>query len=122
MKKMTPQEMVEQYIETGRVLTETTMNGDFKRGNAMVKRNSKVYDELSQDRELAIRVLSEVMSSDVDQARSLAACAALQFRIMIEESLAVLKEIEKRDDMVGFGAEMALKRWRGEIPGKTFMK
>ena len=114
---MTPREMIEQYIETGRVITETTMSGDYRKGNVIAKKNAKVFEQLSKNRSLAIHVLSAVMNSDVDQARSLAASAAIQLEILIEESIAVLKEIEKRDDMVGFGAEMALKRWRGEIPG-----
>ena len=115
-KSLTVQEMIEQYLETGRVITETTMTGDYKRGNAMVRKNAKVNEKLSQDMDLAAQVLSAVMTSDVDQARSLAACTSLRFGILIEEALCVLKEIEKRTDMVGFGAEMALKRWRGEVP------
>jgi thiamine kinase-like enzyme len=118
-KQLSPQEIVEQYIEAGKVLTETTLNGDYKRGNKIAKELQKVFEKLGKNEDLAIQVLSQVMSSDIDKARSMAAADALRLNILVEQAIIVLEEVAKRSDIIGFGAETALKIWRGEYPGKT---
>ena len=117
---MTPQEIINQYIETGIVLAETSMNGDYKRGNAIAKKNRNIYElYLETDKEIASQILSQVMESGVDNARSLAATDALRLNIMIEKSVNVLEEVGEREDMVGFLAKTALKVWKGEVPNRT---
>lgn len=118
-KDLSPHDLVQQYIETGMVLTETSLNGDYKKGNKIAKENRKVFETLEQNKDLAIQVLMMVMNSDNDKARSIAATDALRLKIMTEQALNVLTEVAKRSDIVGFGAETALKIWRGEFPGKA---
>jgi hypothetical protein len=120
MKKISLQEAIDQYLETGRICTEATMSGDYKRNNASVKQLHKVSMYLDTDKDLATQVFTEIMDSDVDYARVSAARGALRLRILTERAVAVLEEVAQRDDMVGFGAEMVLKRWRREIPGQAF--
>jgi hypothetical protein len=118
-KQLTTSEMVEQYIYTGVVQTETLQNGNYKRGNKVAKENNKIFELLKQNSDLAIQVLQQVMDSENDNARSIAAADALRLHILIEKSIAVLEKIADRDDIIGFGADMTLKIWRGEVPGKT---
>jgi hypothetical protein len=118
-KPLAPQEIVDQYLETGVVLAETALIGDYKRGNKFAKKNRKVFDALRQDKDLAIQVLQQVMNSDNDKARSIAAADAIRLNIMIEQAVVVLEEVAKRSDIIGFEAKTALKIWRGEFPGKT---
>lgn len=120
MKKIvTPQEIIYQYLETGTILAETALIGDHKRGNKIAKENRKVFSILCQNKDLAIQVLMQVMSSDNDKARSIAAADAIRLEIMIEQAVGVLEEVAKRNDIIGFEAKTALKIWRGEFPGKT---
>ena len=115
-KKMTPQEIINQYIEAGIILSETTLSGDYKKGNPIARKLAKPSELMSNDEELAIQVLTEVLKSDNDYTRSLAASEALGLGIMIEKSISILEEVARRNDTIGFGAEMALRRWYGEFP------
>ena len=120
MKKiLTPQEIINQYLETGIVLAETALNGDYKRGNKIAKENRKVFVILGQNKDLAVQVLMQVMDSDNDKARSIAAADAIRLDIMVKQAVDVLEEVAKRSDIIGFEAKTALKIWRGEYPGKT---
>lgn len=120
MKKiLAPQEIINQYLETGVVLAKTALNGDYKGGNKIAKENRKVFAILGQNKDLAVQVLMQVMNSDNDKARSIAAADALRLNILIEQSIDILEEVAKRSDIIGFEAKTALKIWRGEFPGKT---
>jgi len=116
---LSEQEIIDQYIETGVVLTETALNGDYKRGNTIAKKNRKTFDFLTHNKDLAISILAQVMNSDIDKARSIAAADSLRMNIMIKKAINVLEEVAKRSDIIGFEAKTALRIWRGEFPGKT---
>ena len=116
---MSPQEIIDQYIECGAILTETTLNGDYKRGNKVTKKMEKLFNIFAQDKDLATFILTQVMDSNVDKARSIAAVEALQLNIAIEKAVNVLEEVSKRSDIIGLGPKYALMRLRGEIPNKT---
>ena len=118
-KSLSNEQLVEQYLKTGVVLTETSLNGDYKKGNKIAKENRKVFEVLGHDKDLAMQVLIQVMNSDNDKARSIAATDAIRLNIMIEEAVGVLEEVAKHRDIIGFGAETSLKIWKGEFPGKT---
>ncbi len=118
-KAMTVSEMMDQYLETGTVLAETGMKGDYRRGNKIAIKNREIFNMLKQDNVIGKQVLQLVMSSNCEKARSIAAADALRLGILIEQASAILEEISSRDDMIGFEARMSLKIWRGEVPGKT---
>jgi hypothetical protein len=118
-KKLSPQEIINQYIETGTTLTETVFSGDYKKGNVIAKKNRKLFDVLAKDKELAEQVLSQVMICNTDKARSIAAADSLRLNILTDKAVEVLKDVAKRGDIIGFESEMVLKIWRGEVPGKA---
>jgi len=114
------QSLIEQYIEAGKIMEEALPNGDYKRNNKEAKKIQKIMNKyLKNNLELAKQVLSEVMKSEFDKARSIAAADALRLNILAEQAVVVLEEVAKRDDIIGFGAETSLRIWRGEFPGKT---
>jgi len=110
MKKMAAQKIIELYLESGAILFETTLNGDYKRGNLAAKKLAKPSEFIKKDKKLAAEVLSEVMKSDNDYTRSLAASFALDIEVMTEESIATLEGVAQRQDLIGFGAALALRR------------
>lgn len=94
MKKvLTFQEIICQYLDTGDVLTETALNGDYKRGNKIAKENKKVFIILGQNKTLALQILQQVMNSNNDKARSIAATDAIRLDIMVEQAVCVLEEV-----------------------------
>ncbi|KJS22039.1 MAG: hypothetical protein VR72_08135 [Clostridiaceae bacterium BRH_c20a] len=119
-KNISPQSLIEQYINAGIIMTEALPNGDYKTNNREAKKLKKIKtDFLENNLDLAKQVFAEVMKSENDKARSIAAADALRLNILIEQAIDVLEDVAKRADIIGFGAETSLKIWRGEYPGKT---
>lgn len=119
-KNMSTESIIEQYIEAGIIMTEALPNGDYKKNNREAKKIKKIKtDYLENNLDLAKHVFSEVMKSENDKARSIAAADALRLNILIEQAIDVLEDVAKRSDIIGFGAETSLKIWRGGFPGKT---
>lgn len=117
---MSPKSLIEKYIEAGIIMTEALPNGDYKTNNREAKKLKRIKsDFLENDLDLAKHVFAEVMKSENDMARSIAATDALRLNILIEQAIDTLIEVAKRNDIIGFGAETALKIYRGEFPGKT---
>ena len=119
-KDMSPKSLIEQYIKAGIIMAEALPNGDFKTNNREAKKLKKIKsDFLEGNLDLAKYVFAEVMKSENDMARSIAATDALRLKILTEQAIDVLEDVAKRSDIIGFGAETSLKIWRGEYPGKT---
>lgn len=117
---MSQQALVEQYIEAGKIMEEALPNGDYKKNNQEAKKLKKIKsDFLENNLDSAKQVFAEVMKSENDMARSIAAADALRLNILVEQAIGVLEDVAKRRDIIGFGAETSLKIWRGEFPGKT---
>jgi len=113
---VTAEEIISRYIELGRIVVETELSGDYKRGNRAGEAFIKYINIMKQDKELATKVLTEVMKCDEDCARSHAATLAWAWDIAAEEGIAILTEIEKRDDFIGHSSNMVMMQYRGEFP------
>jgi hypothetical protein len=116
---MSQQALIEQYIEAGKIMEEALSNGDYKKNNRGAKKLKKIKSNLENNLDLAEQVFAEVMKSENDMARSIAAADALRLNILVEQAIDALKDVAKRSDIIGFGAETSLKIWHGEFPGKT---
>ena len=119
MRKIDKSNLIEKYIEYATIEGETKLSGDYKKGNEMVKKLNKIVETIQGDEQLAKDVLSAVLSSNSVRARGLAAVDALRLNIFVNEAVKTLEEISLREDIWGFGSKMALRIWRGEVPGKT---
>jgi hypothetical protein len=113
--------LISKFIEYATIEGETKLTGDYRTGNKMSKRLTKIYELIKTDMNIAQTVLGTVMRSESYRARSLAAVDALRLNILVEEAVALLEEGAKREDILGFGCETALKIWRGEVPGATLL-
>jgi hypothetical protein len=113
--------LISKFIEYATIEGETKLTGDYRTGNKMSKRLTKIFELIKDDMDIAQNVLGTVMRSESYRARSLAAVDALRLNILVEEAVALLEEGAKREDILGFGCEMALRIWRGEVPGTTLL-
>ena len=116
------QEYVEKYLEICSALCKNPddyTKANVKRHNeAMVELQSFV-EELVKDREKAEKVFAELMDNE-DIAVQASVCGnCLKYDILTEKAEKRLKKISRSKNYHSFGAEMTLKVWRGEIPGKT---
>jgi len=119
-KSMSAQEIIEKRIEND-LLIEALSVRDYKKNNRIVDKNFKLFKLLKIDLELAKLVYKELLSYDCVITRLTAAGECLSLGIYIEEALRILTEMSNRGDIGirSFEAELTLKVWRGEVPGKT---
>ena len=120
MKKLTSDEIIQKYLESANIIESVTMTTDYRTNNREVKKILKLFLLLEQDIDLAKKVYSCLLESDIPVAQSMASADCLRLNIYIDEAQKKLEELSKRDDIGirSFSAEMALKIWRGEVPGK----
>ena len=113
-RMFTPQEVINQYIESGLVLRETTLSGDYKKGNKEGKKLVQVFKILETDLDLAEQTLPELLSNENVVTRTNAAVDCLSLNINIEKAVDVLEQAssDERNGIFGFNAEMTLKVWR----------
>jgi hypothetical protein len=121
MKKLTPQEIIAFHIESDKIIETALTNGDSKTNNKEVKKLNKLTALLKDDLELAKLVYGELFKADCVRSHCHAAVECLRLGIHKNEAEKILEELSKRNDIgiTRTGCEMALKLWRGEIPGKT---
>ena len=120
-KKLSPQEIINIHIESDKIIESALMRGDFKTNNKEMKKQNKLTELLKSDLELAKFVYGELFKADCERSRCHAAVDCLRLSIHVSEAEKILEELSQRDDIgiTSLGCEMALKLWRGEIPGKT---
>jgi len=111
--------IIDDYIDYATIEGESKLNGDYKTGNIMAKKLNKLFNMLEKDNALAQEVIGTLLKCDSIRARSLSAVDALRLNIFVDDAVTTLQVISKRGDIIGFGCEMALKIWQGEVPGKT---
>jgi hypothetical protein len=120
-KVLSLEEIVNLHIQSNKVIEMALMNGDSKTNNKEVKKLNKLTAPLKNNLELSKSVYGELFKADCIRSHCHAAVDCLRFGIHVDEAKQILEELLKRDDIgiTRTGCEMALKVWRGEIPGKT---
>lgn len=106
-------EIIQQYISSGQILYETTLNGDSKTGNKEWEKLVKNFKELENDRSLAELSLPTLLTNDNIRVRMTAAHHCISLGIKTKESLGVFQRIasDDKNGIFAFNAEMALKAW-----------
>jgi hypothetical protein len=113
-KIISPQAVIDQYIETCDILSETMPEGDYKRGNKEWNKVVKIFKILENNTELANNTLPLLFDNENVATRSKAAAHCISLNIRVDEAEEMLEEIS-RDKGYGifrFEAEMTLKVWR----------
>lgn len=119
MNKLDKNSIIQQYEESGKIMYQATLDGDYKKNNIEGNKLTKIFKQLEQDREMSEDCISELLKSKNVVVRSKAAayCLALKDRTDIAER--VLEEISDNPNngIFGFNAKMTLKVWRekGEL-------
>lgn len=108
------EKIIEQYIEYANIEGQSKLDGDYKIGNKMSKKLSKLDSYLEENNDLAKIVLKELLKSNSIRARTLAAVESLRLNMYVEESLKVLEEIVENKELgiLSLGAEISLEIWK----------
>ena len=115
MKNLTTEQIIKNYKDYSMLQGEYMVNSDYKQNNKIVKKLNNLYLLFKNDMDLANIVYKELISEDTikfaPNAAANAACDCLRLNIYIDEALKVLSMMSKRNNILGFGSEMALKTW-----------
>jgi hypothetical protein len=85
------------------------LEGDYKRGNAGVKRINIIYDSIKKQE--GLNELLQLIYSDIPEVASLAATYCMKFNP--EKCLSVFEKLSKENiPLVSFGAECAIMNWK----------
>jgi hypothetical protein len=117
---MTVQEIIAKLLEIGREIESLSVL-EYKKNNRLADKSFRLIKMLRKDLELAKVVYEELLVADCAVTRVNAASECLSLGIYIDEAVRVLTEIANRPDIgiKSFEAELTLRVWRGEVPGKT---
>ena len=114
MKKIENQEIVEQYIKSGTILYETTLDGNYKKGNKEYFKLLKLYKFLEKNIDIAKQTLPVLLNHKNVKVRTIAASHCLTLKICEKEAETVLIDIanDEKNGIFDFNAEMTLKVWK----------
>jgi hypothetical protein len=104
-------ELVRRYAELASIHGASTLAGDAPRTNRAAKGIAAIFRELRRRGLDAQRALLPLLSHDDLSVRSWAGAHALEFA-PAEGEPALVRLAERSKDLVGFGAEIALREWR----------
>ena len=123
-KEITPKEVIRQYIESGLILRETTISGDYKTGNKEGNKIVKVFKILEKNLELAKCSLPELFDNENIVTRTKAAAHCLSLNINIEKAVEILEKAanDEKSGIFGFNAKMTLQAWREQGYLKVYQK
>ena len=100
---------------------ETTLDGNYRRGNRAGRKRDKLFKELSKDKVLAKEIFDELLENENVELRISIAAECLILKINEKRAEEVLKEIANSEKygIFSLNARMTLKVWReGELRAK----
>lgn len=114
MKKYDKENILKQYEESGKIMYQATLTGDYKSNNREGKKLVKIFKVFEDDRELARICIAELLQSDNVVVRSKAAAYCLALNDNVEVAQKVLTEIssDEANGIFGFNARMTLDVWK----------
>lgn len=113
-KELSKEEIIEQYIKSGEIMTEEREKGKYRRYNQEVNKNIKITKYLSCHLEIAKEVFPILLGEKNEYTRYLVSINCFQLGIYIKRAEEVLEKIsiKSKEPITRFDAEMALKRWK----------
>ena len=114
MKNLTIDEIVEIYEESGKLMYDATLSGDYKTNNREGKRLTKIYKLFELNNVFGYQCIDRLINSNNVVIRTKAAAYCLSLNYNIDYAVSVLQEIAENPDngIFGFNAEMTLKVWK----------
>jgi len=101
--------IVNRFAETVIAQNTATMKADTATANRQAKKRSGLFKKLRAYGDDGREALSELFNHPRPDVREMAAVYLLRYKH--KEAMAILKELSKRGDLVGFGAGQAIQRW-----------
>ena len=114
MKKYDKELIIKQYEESGKIMYETTLSGDYKTCNKEAKKLITLFKYFEQNKEFGMDCINTLLKSKNIVIKSKAAAYCLALNENIDQAVMILEELSK-DDSIGIyrlNAEMTLKVWR----------
>ena len=114
MKELKKEEIINQYIRSGLIRYETTLSGDYKKGNKEYPKTLKVFKYLEKNLEIAKETLPLLFEHENVEVRAIASAHCLALGICVKEAEEILKEIANNEKygIFSFTAQMTLKVWK----------
>jgi hypothetical protein len=121
MKKYTVDYIVELHIKSDNIIELNMASNDSKKHNREMKKLAKLFVIMEENRELAERVLATLLNYDCITTKINSATECLKLGIYIQKAENILEEIASMENigLNRLNAEMTLRVWQGEMPGKT---
>jgi len=109
-KPLLPQEVIDQYVETCSILEETTLSGDYKRGNKEGRKIINVFKLLETNLDIAKESLPSLFKHDNVVTRTKAAAHCITLNIAVDEACEILEKAanDESNGIFGFNAKMTL--------------
>jgi len=113
MKKYTKEEVLRQYEESGKIMYESALNGNYRAGNREAEKLIEIFKYFENNREFAFECIKDMIRSDNVVVRTKAAEYCLTLNENIDEAVAVLTDIrdKKENGIFAFAAKMSLEVW-----------
>lgn len=122
--KYTVDEIFKIFEESGIIIYNATLSGDYRINNREGKRLIKFFKIFENEIEFGQKCIDKLFESNnvVIRSKAAAYCLALNYKVSYAE--AVLQEIAKNPDnkIFGFNAEMTLKVWKERGYLKIYQK
>jgi len=113
MKKYSKEEVLRQYEESGKIMYQATLDGDYKANNREGRRLLKIFKYFEINREFASDCIKDMLNSENVVVRTKAAAYCLALNENVDVAIEVLSEIssKKENGIFGFNAKMTLEVW-----------
>lgn len=113
MKKYSKEEVLRQYEESGKIMYQATLDGDYKANNREGRRLLKIFKYFEINREFASDCIKDMLNSENVVVRTKAAAYCLALNENVDIAIEVLSEIssKKENGIFGFNAKMTLEVW-----------
>ncbi len=114
MNKYSKEEVLRQYEESGEIMYQATMVGDYKTNNKEGKRLLRIFKYFEANREFALDCIHEMLKSQnvVVRTKAAAYCLALNENIDIAEKTLLEISNNKEYGIFRLNAEMTLEVWK----------
>ena len=114
MRQLNKDDIIKQYEESGKIMYEATLSGDYKANNREGAKLTRIFKRLEKDSDLAHACIAELLESDNVVVRTKAAAYCLALEINILEAERILQEIRNNPEnrIFGFNAGMVPEVWK----------
>jgi hypothetical protein len=103
--------MIEEYISLAIIHGESTLSGDYKRGNKAFFKMEKLVKEIKESDDTIKRQFYSLLQHDNDNVKTWTASYLLG--TFESKALQALKEVVKKSQgIISFNAETTIKEWR----------